>query len=143
MTVSVIDMNPIEIGRFIYSQEHVNLSDKDKQTFDRCLSESHIIRAGFVNNNVVCCWGLIPPTIISDTAYLWLYCTDKLKDNKFLFIRRSQIEIKKMLSQYCYIIGHVAVGNDLAINWLKWLGASISVHSSNGYYDFTMEAKHG
>jgi hypothetical protein len=46
--------------------------------------------------------------------------------HKFVLVRRSQLFIQEMLKRYDSIIGHVAVSNDAARKWLRWLGAEIN-----------------
>lgn len=78
---------------------------------------------GFVDEDVACVWGLIPPTMMSDQAYLWLHVTDKLKGHEFNLIRHSQRMIEHMLNEFPVIVGFVEVGNDKAQRWITWLGA--------------------
>jgi hypothetical protein len=94
------------------------------QFFRRCVSCASSIWTGFVDGELVCIWGLIPPSLLSDQAYLWLYTTDALKGNEFMFVRQSQLAVETILKIYPVIIGHVLVDNPRAIRWLKWLGAT-------------------
>ncbi len=68
-------------------------------------------------------WGLIPPTLMSNQAYLWLYTTDLVKEHQFLFVRYSQRMVEKLLEHYESIVGHVQVDAPRSRQWLKWLGA--------------------
>jgi len=88
-----------------------------------CMYRSVEVRAGLVDGEVACMWGLIPPTILSDTAWLWLLTTDIIAEHKFLFIRHSQRYIEEALKEYPNIIGDVMIDNRPAQRWLKWLGA--------------------
>ena len=81
--------------------------------------------AGYVDTEVACVCGLIPPTLLSDYAYLWLLNTDIVEQHQFLFIRHSQIWLQGILKRYSYITGHVELENVKAIRWLKWLGATL------------------
>ena len=99
----------------------------DESTFFRkCILRSRPVWRGYVDDALVGIWGLIPPTLISDQAYLWLYATEALKGNEFLFVRHSQIEVRKMLKDYSLIHGHAMVENTRGIRWLRWLGAEFS-----------------
>jgi hypothetical protein len=89
-----------------------------------CVSMSWEWWVGSLDGEVCCVWGLIPPTLLSDKAYLWLLVTDVVDRHRFVFIRQSQIFIQKALDIYPLIVGHVEVGNDKAVRWLKWLGAT-------------------
>lgn len=89
----------------------------------RCLDESRFSWMGSVDGEVICLWGLIPHSLLSDDATLWLHVTDKFKGNEFLFVRHSQEVVKGLLLEYPVIRGHVLSDNDRAIRWLRWLGA--------------------
>ena len=79
---------------------------------------------GIVDDRLLCIWGVIPPTLLSDRAYLWLITTEAVKDHEFILVRRSQIEIKQILKRYKAIYGHCQVGADRSVRWLRWLGAT-------------------
>lgn len=111
--------------------------DYDWKMMNICLRSSENIYVGFVDGEMACVWGLIPPTILSCQAYLWLYTTDLVQDNQITFIRQSQIAVKKMLESYEMIVGHV--GNEKAKRWLKWLGAEF--HEASGREVFCIRKK--
>ncbi len=77
---------------------------------------------GYVDGHFVCCWGLIPPSFLSDQAYIWMWAHKNLP-HQLVFIRHSQIQVKKFLSRYNSITGHCKINNVSAQRWLKWLGA--------------------
>lgn len=87
-----------------------------------CYRLSAIVWAGMVEGEPACLWGLIPPTLMSDQAYLWLLTTDLVEDHKFLFVRHSQRFVEIMLQQYPRIIGHCETSATQSIRWIKWLG---------------------
>lgn len=84
---------------------------------------------GKVDGEIICVWGLVPPTVLSDRAWLWLLTTDAVEDHKFIFTRYSQRVLEVMLRRYPTIIGETEVDNHKAIRWLRWLGASFQEHS--------------
>lgn len=94
--------------------------------FRKCVATASSVWTGFIDGELVCFWGLIPPTLLADNAYLWLYTTEALTGNEFVFVRQSQIALRKMQESYPTIIGHVRAGNDHAIKWLRWLGAEFA-----------------
>lgn len=81
------------------------------------------IRYGLVDGRIACMWGLIPPTLLSETAYIWLLTTDIAEEHKFLLIRHSQMYMQEALKSYPCLVGDVILPNEPAIKWLKWLGA--------------------
>ena len=88
-----------------------------------CLWRSVEIWEGDYNGEAACVWGLIPPTIISDAAYIWLLTTDIIDEHKFLFIRHSQEYVKVALKVYPVLYGEMVGNNPMTKRWLKWLGA--------------------
>jgi len=97
------------------------LSLREAEMLDHCqrLGEAWV---GFVDGRFVCCWGLIPPSFLSNQAYIWMWAAGKVP-HQFLFVRHSQIQVKKFLNRYASITGHCKINNVSAQRWLKWLGA--------------------
>lgn len=79
---------------------------------------------GYVDDDIACMWGLVPPTLLSDQAYLWLIVTDLVKQHRFAFVRHSQRAIEDMLRIYPLIVGHYERGNEEAMRWIYWLGGT-------------------
>lgn len=91
-----------------------------------CMFRSTNVCYGLLDGEVACMWGIIPPTLLSDAAYLWLLTTDIVAEHKFLFIRQSQIYIENLLKQHPRIIGDCIITNHSAIRWIKWLGGEFA-----------------
>lgn len=107
-----------------------------------CLYRSREVRFGLVDGDLACMWGLIPPTILSSTAWLWLVTTEIVAENRFLFIRHSQRWIEEALKIYPEIIGDCLLSNASAQRWLRWLGAEFHQPVGNRW-PFTIRAKNG
>jgi hypothetical protein len=118
------------------------LTDRYADMMQLCQKLSGEVWSGYIDDKLVCCWGLIPPSVFSDTAYLWMYNTEALAEHQFVFIRRSQIEVQRMLTQYNRIVGHCVVGNEKAQRWLRWLGAEFDAPQA-GARAFTIRRKNG
>lgn len=88
------------------------------------LAMSPTVWKGVIDEKLLCLWGLIPPTLLSDQAYLWLLTTEAASEHEFILVRRSQIEMKRMLDMYPRIVGHCEVSATRSIRWLRWLGAT-------------------
>lgn len=102
------------------------LTGADAAIFDQCLHLSQPFWVGYLDDKIACVWGLIPPTVLSDQAYLWLYTTDLIKGHQFMFVRHSMLMMEEMLKHYEVIVGHVALGAASSQRWLAWLGAKFS-----------------
>lgn len=97
---------------------------------------------GLINEVPVCAWGLVPPSLISDRAYLWLYVTEGVDEHKFIFVRWSQRIMADLRKRYPMIYGVCEVDNKRAIRWMKWLGAEFG-YPGEAVIPFVIEAKHG
>ena len=86
---------------------------------------------GLINEVPVCAWGLVPPSLISDRAYLWLYVTEGVEEHKFIFVRWSQRVMQELRKQYPTIYGCCDIHNSRAIRWMKWLGAEFGLPSDS------------
>ena len=118
------------------------LEDDKTVILHRCVIASSVLWTGFVDEEPACMWGLVPPTLLSDSAYLWLLITDLVKDHQFAFVRHSQIEIEKMLEVYPLIVGHCDRRNPASVRWLKWLGAVFDT-SQGPLMPFSIVRKNG
>lgn len=87
------------------------------------LSAASEVWVGTIDGELACILGLIPPTILSDCAYLWMFHTEAVKGHEFIFVRYSQRMVEHFLKSYSTIVGHTTVTETRSIRWLKWLGA--------------------
>jgi hypothetical protein len=99
------------------------------------------VYAGYVDDQLVCFWGLMPPSFLSMSAYLWMWCADSKVPHQLVFIRQSQIQVQRMLEKYSSIHGHTEIGNRKAIRWLKWLGAEFTDYPEDGKLPFVIQRK--
>jgi hypothetical protein len=112
--------------------QKLKLSASDRAAMDYCSLMSVSMWAGIINGKLAAMWGLMPPTVLSTQAYLWLYTTEALTGHEFVLIRHSQLVMKEMLKDYPCICGHAVVSNHKAIRWLKWLGAKFEAPYGGG-----------
>lgn len=124
----------------ISRMQEVSLEPSEREIYNRCLQSSVGLWAGFVDGEFVSITGLIPPTLLSNEAHLWLHTTPALKGHEFVFIRHSQRFIEEALKRYPTIVGITMADNEKAVRWLKWLGA-VFQETSEGVLSFTIKAK--
>lgn len=86
---------------------------------------------GFVDGEIACMWGLVPPTLLSDQAYLWLVTTDLVKQHRFALVRHSQRMVEQALEIYPLIVGQCERGNEEAMRWIRWLGGTFGPWKDN------------
>lgn len=114
------------------------LSRNNERIFNHCQMLGKVF-CGFVDDDFICCWGLIPPTFISCQAYLWMWAPEPIK-HQLVFIRHSQIQVQEMLKHYDKIVGHCEIQAKSAQRWLKWLGAEFG-QPSGKIMPFTINRK--
>lgn len=81
---------------------------------------------GQVDDSIVCIWGVMRQSLLSDRGYLWLLTTEEAEAHKFLIIRYSQRIIENLLKRYRVLIGECAIGDHRARKWMRLLGAEFS-----------------
>jgi|SRR5215467_4666379 len=106
----------------------------------RYLGISYEAWTGLIDEEVVCVWGIISPTILSDKGYLWLLTTDLVDKHPFTFVRHSQIVIRDLMKHLNYIEGHVMTNSERSIRWLKWLGFRMTNERHGMWTRFEMRA---
>jgi len=95
----------------------------EAKTLNYLLMMSTFMWACYVDDELLCMWGVVPPSLMSDRAYLWMYHTDLMKEHSFVLVRHSQLVIEEILKEYPVIVGSVVLGATKSMRWLKWLGA--------------------
>ncbi len=121
--MNIQKLKPPAAMELIYPAYLSVLSDINRETMTRAIGNSEWVWIGDVNGEVFGFWGLIPPTLCSDRAYLWLYTTEHLCKHIFRFIRHSRRVTAELLTHYPILVGHGAVGAVHSLAWLRWCGA--------------------
>lgn len=121
MTVSVNKVSRAEAAKQIFSA--ITPTPEEAVVFDQWFKSSTDMWIGCQDDRLVCAWGLVAPSLLSDQAYLWLYTTPALQGNEFLFVRHSQRAVANMLELHPTIVGHVQADATDSVRWLSWLKA--------------------
>lgn len=141
MTLTVVRVDSVDAWGLIFQPHLAMLSEIEQETMHRAIRNSTRIWVGMDGDNLVAMWGLIPPSLMSETAYLWLFTTEHLREHVFSFIRQSQRAVEEMLIYYPVIVGHTMSANRRAIQWLRWLGAEFGDPINGKVIPFTIKAK--
>lgn len=120
--VSALTMQWSEIKAILDDSSVVGLPDAEKK-LATYFAGSTLVWVGKINRKIVCIYGLMGQCFTSDSGYMWMLHTKALEEEKFLFIRHSQMVIEEALNIYTEIHGHVVASNESGKRWLKWLGA--------------------
>ena len=118
------------------------LTDADYQALDACTAFASHLWVGHIRGAPCFAYGLVPPTLLSDHAYLWLYSTDAVEEYKFLFVRHSQLVITELLKVYPVIYGVCDITQPKSIRWIKWLGGKFGAPGKT-HISFVIEASNG
>jgi hypothetical protein len=120
--ISIRTVSDVTLGE-LFQRSPASQLPHGEELLKRCVERSVDVRYGYVNGECACVWGLIPPTLLSSSAYLWLLTTDLVEQHKFLFVRHSQRWMEQILKTYPTIIGDWVPGDLHEKRWLEWLGA--------------------
>lgn len=102
--------------------------------------QSSDVWAGFWRGHLACVYGVHSPSLMSETAYLWLATNELVTEHPFLFVRHSQLVVQKLLQEYKTIHGHVHARSPNSIRWLEWLGVKLKRHKvENDLIPFDLE----
>jgi hypothetical protein len=141
MTVHIYQL-PAAIAYDLLSRDHFTmLSDSEREIMQRSMSNSAQVWIGEIHGEVVAVWGLIPPTILSDIAYLWMFSTKHMRGHILTFIRQSWRVVDLMLREFPTIVGHCKMENLHGQKWLRWLGAEFGDPINGAVFPFTIRAK--
>lgn len=126
-------IDKVELRHLISASKEISLKDNEVQILDRVLMSSTMVWAGLLpDGRLACTWGLVPRTMMSDFAYLWLYTSALVQGHEFLFVRHSQLAVEEMLRAYPGLYGLVELGNESAMRWIRWLGAEFGEATLDG-----------
>ncbi len=123
---SIRRYEPAEAYDLISPDYLAMLPSIDHETMHRAIMNSSQVWIGSADGKILAVWGLIPPTLLSDIAYLWMFTTKHFPGHEFMLVRHSQRLLPQMLRDYPIIRGHGAIGHDRSLRWLRWLGAEFS-----------------
>lgn len=142
MTAAITRLSGQEAYDLIYPDYLAMLPESEKATMANFMLKSQVVWVGYEDNKVLCYLGLIPPTLLSDTAYLWLNVTEHMQAHVFIFVRYSQRVVEDMLDQFPRIIGHCELANHRAQRWLRWLGATFGEPIDDKALPFEIRRRH-
>jgi len=107
-----------------------NLLGHDPQAIaahEGCLTRSSVIWLGRADGIEACAVGVMPPSLFSAEAYLWMIHSRLCEQHPLRFIRWSRRVLGEVLDLYPVLIGLCSMHNVAGRRWLEWLGADFSV----------------
>lgn len=139
MSARVIATRPLDMIKAVGVDLH--MSEPERTMLVRCLVASLYVWVGMYDEDIYCVWGVIPPTILSNRAYIWLHTEQtRVVGHQFVFIRHSQLAVKNMLEKFDVLYGTADKRNEKTVRWLKWLGAEFE-YAPSTMLDFVIRRK--
>lgn len=108
------------------------LSPRDQQMFDY-MAISGEVWSAWVDGEHIACWGVIPHSFLSDSAYVWML--DLPCSHPFVLARHSRDVCDALLLRWPNLRGHCKLGS--AKRWLEWLGAEFEA-PKDGLWPFVI-----
>ena len=101
------------------------------------LSRSTMVWLARADGVEACAAGLIPATIFSTEAYLWMIHTRICEQHPLRFIRWSKRLVDEILEFYPSVVGLCHCDNIYGRRWLEWLGGEFDgSRTHNGHMGF-------
>ncbi len=123
MTALIELADRVKTRQLIFEAREGMLTHEEMEILEQYLTFSAKLYIGSVDGKMCCAWGVVPPTLMSEKAYLWLFSTEAVEEHKFLFVRNSQKAIADILEDWPVITGYCEVNSTRSARWLRWLGA--------------------
>ena len=95
------------------------------------------IWAGFWDGELVAMWGLVPESLLSDTAYIWSYTTPVVTRCKKTFLKVTKAWIKARQEEYPRLVGLT----NCKTSFIKHIGADFGGETA-GLTSFIVRTPH-
>jgi hypothetical protein len=134
MKVEVLRVQSFELRNLLGFDAPQSVLDAHRD----CITRSTAIWLGLADGVEACAIGVIPLTIFSEKAYLWMIHTRLCEAHPLRFVRWSKRVLDEVLAAYPNLYGLCHPDNLSGRAWLEWLGARFSgVH--NGHHTFEIK----
>lgn len=136
--IEIESISKEELTQLISSEFLSTLSVEAQEILIRTMNNSTNFWIAKEDENLIGFWGLIPPTLLSVRAYIWLYLFHDVI-HRISFARKSILAFRALVAEFPVVVGHCACTNPSAIRWLSWLGATFN-EPENGFVSFELRA---
>lgn len=141
MTAQTFMLTQDDLDGLISSEIASKLHGENLEQLAR-FARSSLVWVGYYDGKLKAVWGLMPPVLMAEQAYLWLHVPEPLGDSRFAFVRHSQKAIEVALRHFPQIVGHCERKNHQARRWLEWLGAEF-IKAPGPILSFVIKERHG
>lgn len=112
----------------------VGLTSQDSKTMKEFFNQSEEISAGRINGELICLWGMIPASLLSDKAYIWSYAFPAVARHPKTFLKVAKGIIAQYLKAYPILICHCAQ----KVTFVKHIGGEL-VHDFGPYSTYIIK----
>lgn len=113
MNVEIYQIDEVRFGEMVDSPEAISAAKLS----------SDIIVAMF-DSQPLCFIGLIPQTMVSESAYVWMITTEAGAEHKLIIARHAREFLNRLYTKYSTLFGHCFELK--SENWLRSLGAEFT-----------------
>ena len=114
MTPLVRQARADDVARITRNLRNISIKEveriglKPEETIKAAVQRARYSWVGYLDDEIVCMWGLESQSLLGDTAMLWLITTPLVEKHPFHFVRRTQMFVDELMKQeFTYIFGYV------------------------------------
>lgn len=96
------------------------------------VSSSSSSWAGFIGDELVCLFGVVPASLVTGIGVPWMIGSDAVVRHQFTFLRQSRPCVGRMRAVYDVLVNWVDDRNVVAQRWLRWLGFEVEAPRPHG-----------
>jgi len=98
------------------------------------IRRSTVSKTGWAGDDILCVFGVVPMTAMSDHGMIWMTGTTNLRQHAPMFLRRCSSQIDEISRGFVSIGNWCDARNTTTLKWLKWLGFEIDPPLPHGVY---------
>lgn len=111
------------------------MNEEQVKLFKYLLHYSDKTWLGFYNNEIAAAWGMVPTSLLSNSAYIWSVALDRIRGFRKTFLQQSKLAIAEMLAEYPILVCH-CIGSSI---FVKHIGGQL-VQDHGDYTTFIIRA---
>src|ERR1044071_40030 len=106
MTLTIEKIPRPDLAEMVAQRVYPDMTVEDVVRFDRVLRGSTVVWQATADDTVLAIWGIMPPTLMDQVAYLWLRIVGSVEGYEFLIVRHSQRAIRAAQEEYPTLVAH-------------------------------------
>jgi len=122
--VDIIELSGVDAFNLVWEREFIGRPEDEVRRIEWEFRSSRPCFAAFIDMTLLSVGGVIPTTLLADSAYLWIYTTPLVAKHRVLFTKASLVYLHKVLDLYPLLYGSCRLDSPRSQRWLRWLGAT-------------------